>query len=145
MIFCVFTAPEGMISNVTVVVVSSTSVIVQWSPVDPSLWNGIITSYTVLYQSTSVSNTTLAASIPSLPEHPLANNPDPRLVSSPLEEESIRLEGLEENYVYQFTVYYENSAGRSVASQSVQIEIPPSGICYSLWLHLHQLLLSILV
>ena len=117
-----------MISNVTVVVVSNTSVTAQWSPVDPSLWNGIITSYTVLYQSASVSNMTFSASIPSLPEHPLANNPDPRLVSLPLEEESIRLEGLEENYVYQFTVYYENSVGRSVESPSVQIEIPPSGI-----------------
>ena len=82
-------------------------------------------------ESTSVSDEPYVnseASIPSLPEHPLANNPDPRLVSLPLQEESLQLEGLEENYVYRFTVYFENSAGRSGASNPVLIEMPLSGI-----------------
>ena len=53
---------------------------------------------------------------------------DPRLITLPLVEETLRLEGLEESYVYQFIVYFENSAGRSQVSAPVQIRMPSSGI-----------------
>lgn len=133
-------APGYFISNLTVVIDSPTSVNLSWLPVNPNLWNGIITSYTVEYQRQEpvefngdpvepyVKST---ASIPFLPEHPLANNPDPRLVTFPLIEESLQLKGLEENYVYQFTVYFENSAGKSEASSSVQVGMPSSGYSIS--------------
>lgn len=129
-------APDGSINNLTVIMDSTTSVTVRWLPVDPNLWNGIIISYTVDYQrqgqvefvdSREEEYVTLSASIPSLPDHPLANNPDPRLVSLPLSTESLQLEGLEENYVYQFTVYFENSAGQSQISNLLRFEMPPSG------------------
>ena len=136
-------APEGSISNVTSVINSNTSITLSWLPVDPNLWNGIITSYIVEYQRQepveSIGDSkeeyiTLAATIPALPEHPLANSPDPRLVTLPLREESLHLEELEENYVYQVSIYSENSAGRSEASRPKRIEMPPSGInldrCY---------------
>ena len=116
---------------------SNTSVTLTWLPADPSFWNGIIVTYRVEYQrqeqlefvdnSEQLEYVTLTASIPSLPEHPLVNNPDPRLVSLPLKEESLQLGGLEENFVYQFVVYYENSAGRSEISIPLRINVPPSG------------------
>ena len=132
--------PEEFIDNVTVVIESSTSVTLSWLPVKPSLWNGIIISYTVEYQrqepvefivnhnpGPAEPYVTSTVSIPSLPEHPLVNSPDPRVVTLPLREESLQLEGLEENYVYQFTVYFENLAGRSEISNPVQVGMPSSG------------------
>jgi hypothetical protein len=71
---------------------------------------------------------TSTASIPSLPEHPLANSPDPRLATLPLIQESLLLEGLEENYAYEFIVYCVNSAGSSEISTPVAISMPFSGI-----------------
>ena len=135
MLFFFVSAPEGIINNVTVVIDSGTSITITWLPASPSLWNGIVLSYTVEYQCQKSPNlnypleacTTSTSSIPSLPQHPLANIPDPRLVSLPLVEETLHLEGLEENYVYQFIVYFENSAGRSQVSAPVQIRMPSSG------------------
>ena len=133
---CTFTsAPEGIIDDVTVAIDSSTSITITWLPANPSLWNGIVLSYTIEYQrqeSPGLNNLpepyiTSTSSIPSLPQHPLANNPDPRLVTLPLVEETLHLEGLEENYVYRFIVYFENSAGRSEVSSPVQVRMPPSG------------------
>ena len=129
-------APEGFIDNMTIVIDSSSSVLLSWLPTNPSLWNGIIISYTVEYQRQEPVESngnllepyvTSTASIPSLPEHPLANSPDPRLVTLPLREESLQLDELEENFIYQFTVYFENSAGRSEVSSLMQIEMPSSG------------------
>ena len=119
----------------TVAIDSTTSITITWLPPSPSLWNGIVLSYTVEYQrqeSPDLNNPpepyiTSTSSIPSLPQHPLANNPDPRLVTLPLVEERLHLEGLEENYVYRFTVYFENSAGRSEVSAPVQVRMPSSG------------------
>ena len=70
---------------------------------------------------------TSTASIPSLPEHPLANSPDPRLAALPLTQESLLLQGLEENYVYEFTVYCVNSAGSSEMSTPIRVTMPVSG------------------
>ena len=121
----------------TAVINSNTSVTLTWLPADPNLWNGIIVSYSIEYQrqkqvefvdnSEQLEYVTSTASIPSLPEHPLANSPDPRLVSLPLQDESLYLEGLEENFVYQFVVYYENSAGRSERSGPIRLNMPSSG------------------
>ena len=131
-----YLAPEGIISNVTAVIVSKTSVSLHWYPVDPNFWNGIITSYTVEYERqdpvefngvTEEPHVTLTASIPSLPEHPLTNSPDPRFVSLPLRQESLHLDQLEEDYVYRFVIYFENSAGRSGESSPVRLETPSSG------------------
>ena len=129
-------APIGIISNVTVQIDSPTSLRISWLPINPNGWNGILTSYIVRYERqgpAGVLNTpeesyiTSTASIPSLPEHPLANSPDPRLATLPLRLESLLLEGLEENYVYEFTVYCVNSAGSSEMSNPVTIAMPTSG------------------
>ena len=134
--FLIFSVPIGIISNLTVEIDSSTSVRVSWLPINPSNWNGIVTVYVVVYErqgpagsvnAPTESYVTSTASIPFLPEHPLANNPDPRLVTMPLNVESLQLRGLEENYVYEFTVYCENTAGRSDSSNPVIITMPSSG------------------
>ena len=62
---------------------------------------------------------TLYASIPSLSQ-PLANNPNPTLVALPLKRESVLISGLQEFSVYQFTIYYENSVGRSDSSSPLE-------------------------
>ena len=120
----------------TVQIDSPTLVSLSWLPINPSGWNGILTSYIVQYQrqgpagslNTPIeSYVTSTASIPSLPEYPLANSPDPRLATLPLREESLLLEGLEENYVYEFTVYCVNSAGSSDISDPITITMPSSG------------------
>ena len=120
----------------TIQVDSPTSVRLSWLPINPSGWNGILTSYIVQYErqgpagslnTPPESYVTTTASIPSLPEHPLANSPDPRIATLPLTLESLLLEGLEENYVYEFTVYCVNSAGSSETSTPVTIVIPSSG------------------
>ena len=130
-------APIGTISNVTVQIQSLTSIRISWLPIDPSGWNGILTSYIVQYirqgpageLNTPVeSYVRSTASIPSLPEHPLANSPDPRLATLPLIQESLLLQGLEENYAYEFTIYCVNSAGSSENSTPVTITMPFSGI-----------------
>ena len=129
-------APVGIISNVTVQIESPTSVRISWLPINPSGWNGILTSYIVQYErqgpagalNTPVeSYVTSTASIPSLPEHPLANSPDPRLATLPLIQESLLLQGLEENYAYEFTVYCVNSAGSSEMNSPVAFTMPSSG------------------
>ena len=120
----------------TVTVDSPSSVSLSWLPIPPSRWNGILSSYIIQYQRQGQAESldtpaseyvTLSASIPSLPEHPLSNNPDPRLATLPLNEEMLLLQGLEENFVYEFTVYCENSAGRSETSDPISIVMPPSG------------------
>ncbi len=122
----------------TVQIDSPTSVRISWVPINPSGWNGILTSYTVQYVrqgpvgelNTPVeSYVTSTASIPSLPEHPLANSPDPRLATLPLIQESLLLEGLEENYAYELTVYCVNSAGSSEMNNPVAFIMPSSGTC----------------
>ena len=133
----IFPVPGGFIRNVTAAINSNTSVTIRWLPADPNLWNGIIAAYTVEYErqeqvefdnnSKQLEYVTSSSSIPSLPEHPLVNSPDPRLVSLPLKEESLQLGGLEENFVYQFVICYENSAGRSEMSSPLTINMPPSG------------------
>ena len=120
----------GSVEQVTVDVLSSTSVNVSWFPTSQDNWNGVITHYTVEYRLIrSVSDMsdvpgsgitpTMYASIPSLGQ-PLANNPNPTLVTSPLKRESVLITGLHEFSVYQFSIYYENSVGRSDISSPLE-------------------------
>ena len=120
----------GAVEQVTVVVVSSTSVNVSWLPTPQDNWNGVITRYTVEYRLIrSVGDMigmygsgvapTMYASIPSLGQ-PLVNNPNPTLVTLPLKRESVLITGLHEFSVYQFTIYYENSVGRSDSSSALE-------------------------
>ena len=128
---CSHIAPStGAVEQVNISVVSSTSVNVSWLPTSQDNWNGVITHYTVEYKLIrSVGDMigmygsgvapTLYASIPSLGQ-PLANNPNPTLVTLPLKRESVLISGLQEFSVYQFSIYYENSVGRSDSSSRLE-------------------------
>ena len=70
---------------------------------------------------------TMYASIPALGQ-PLANSPNPTLVTLPLKRESVLISGLHEFSVYQFTIYYENSVGRSDSSSPLEQATSAAGI-----------------
>ena len=112
-------------------IISPNSVIISWLPPNISLWNGIILKYTVEYQRQGPVEFIDYPLIPYFNQtvsiHSLKNNPDPRLAISPLVNESVHIEGLEENFLYQFIIFYENSAGKSVESDAIQLEMPSSG------------------
>ena len=128
----------GSVQQVTVDVVSSISVNVSWLPASQGNWNGIITHYTVEYKLIqSVSDMigtygsgvapTVYTSIPTLGQ-PLANSPNPTLVTLPLKRESVLISGLHEFSVYQFTIYYENAVGRSGSSSPLEQATSAAGI-----------------
>ena len=124
-----------MVSNVSVKIESNTSVTVSWVPPEIELWNGIVSSYGVIYKQLgpvgAIQSSTLppfqTASIPQ-PGLPLLNNQDPRYTSSPLQRESVLIEELEEYYYYSFEVYIENVEGKSGLSDNVTIEMPQAGM-----------------
>ena len=118
--------------NVTVEVGSSSSVTVSWFPPDVQSWNGVITQYTVIYQlirkvdDDSIVEPTYTQSV-LIQEPGMSNNPDPRVATLPLKTESVVIGQLEEFYVYRFTVFLANSAGKSDVSNPIFIDMPPSG------------------
>ncbi|CAI8041621.1 Tyrosine-protein phosphatase Lar [Geodia barretti] len=134
----VFQMPEevctAVVRNVTVDVLSATSVAVSWLPPYVQSWNGVITSYTIIYEllgkvnggssTQPIQTDTLVYPQPGMMFN---NDPDPRASAQlPLQFESVKIGLLEEFYVYQFSVYLENSVGISDASQSIGIEMPPA-------------------
>ena len=125
-------APSATVEQVTVDVVSSTSVNVSWLPSSQNNWNGVITRYTVEYElirpvsdmigfEGSGIALAMSVSIPTLGQ-PLTNTPDPRRVSLPLKRESVLIGGLHEFSVYSFSIYYENSLGSSDSSSPLEQE-----------------------
>ena len=72
-----------------------------------------------LIRSVRDNSGTMHASIPALGQ-PLANSPNPTLVTLPLKRESVLISGLHEFSVYQFTIYYENVVGRSDNSSPLE-------------------------
>ena len=114
-------------------IISPTSLVISWLPPNISLWNGIILKYTVEYQRQGPVEFIDDPLIPYLNQtvsiHSLKNNPDPRLVISPLVNESVYIDRLEEDFLYQFIIYYENSAGKSIRNGAIQLGMPSSGIC----------------
>ena len=140
-------APRQPVSNITVESLSPTSLRLRWLPANPDAWNGIISRYTIEYsllgqvreegddgddEEGSIPSELLRMNFvtfaPSNRQR-LSNNPDPRVaaVAPPLLWEELEISGLEEYFVYSFTIFYENSAGRSDSSNSVQLNLPPAG------------------
>ena len=138
-VFCMISFPSTVcmasVEAVSVEVESASSVTVSWLPPDSQLWNGIITSYTMVYElmgRVDVQDNNMepiSSQTFSIPQAgmPLVNNPDPRIVTSPLQFESVVINSLEEFYVYRFTVFLENSVGQSDTSSSITVEMPASG------------------
>jgi hypothetical protein len=121
------------VRNVTVEVLSPTSVRVYWLPGNQDTWNGIIANYTIQYSLIRpVSANEQAADLPTtLATHimssQLRNDPNPTLAASPLVWEEMEVEGLEAYFIYCFSIYYHNSAGQSARSDRVELSLPFSG------------------
>ncbi len=126
--------------NITADALTPTSMRLRWLPPNPDEWNGIISRYTIQYSllrevqdeddddappplNIRMDFVTFAP----LARQALRNNPDPRLISSPLVWEEHEIDGLQEYFVYSVSVYYENSAGRSDSSEVVELNMPPDG------------------
>ena len=131
-------APTSPVANLTAEELSPTAVRLRWLPPSQDEWNGIITRYTIEYEllrpvgdddDDEMDPTpimTFTSYVPSSHQS-LNNNLDPTLAISPLVWEELQINGLQEYYVYTFSIYYENSAGRSVSSFDVELDMPPAG------------------
>ncbi len=126
--------------NLTAEALSPTAMRIRWLPPNQDEWNGIITRYTIEYgligpvsededEDDTMSGAPVMTFVTYAPttRRALTNNPDPRLANSPLSPEEVEIDGLQENYVYTFSIYYENSAGRGVNGDSVELNMPPAG------------------
>lgn len=129
-----------MVRNVTAASLSPTSVRLRWLPPHPDEWNGIISRYTIQYSllrqvqgedddddAPSVDLSMNFVTFAPSSRQRLLNNPDPRLTVIPLVWEELEISGLQEYFVYSFTMYYENSAGRSDNSDVIELNMPPAG------------------
>jgi len=111
-------------------VISATSVELPWLPPDPQLWNGVITNYTVVYKQLGPVGMTPADTVTTIFKtfptqgNPLVNNPNPRHATVPLQQETVVLDHLQEYFVYEFSVFMENAAGRSEMSVAFIQEFP---------------------
>ena len=124
-------------ANLSVEVQSASSVIVYWLPPDIQFWNGIVTSYIVIYENLGLvqGNTDDKGSgvqpfiIQSLTISglQLANIQDPGVVPLPLRSESVLIEQLEEYHIYSFAVQQANTEGVSLLSEAVLQEMPETG------------------
>ncbi len=145
-----YTAPARAIENITVIALSPTSALVRWLPAYSDHWNGIIRRYTIEYtlvrpaishddddddddddvgSEDNSDNVMMMSYIAYAPtsQQPLQNNPNPILADSPLVWEELEIDGLSENFVYSFSIFYENSAGISRSSSVVELETPSAG------------------
>lgn len=138
-----FVAPSDTVRNVSIELLSPTSVRLFWTPSSAEEWNGVITSYTIeyrqhqvqdnLYCSTSIGedggiSADLLQYTLTSPPQVFNNNPDPTLATVPLVPEQWVLHDLEEDFGYSMTIYYSNSAGISAGSDVVELKMPQSGM-----------------
>ena len=138
--YTLITVPTASPTNLTLIDVTATSATVGWYPPDPSSWNGLLTHYIINYQLIrsreetmgSSTNPQLSFVIPSFGQ-PLVNELDPTRIDSSLLMERARVNGLEEYYVYQFSVYYETTVGRSPSSTSLLLETLPAGSSHTIY------------
>ena len=117
----------------SVTVTSASSVRVMWFPPGIQFWNGVISSYTVVYELTKSVDAEddiepVYSQSHTVPGMLFVNNPDPRVATLPLKQENVVIEQLEEFYVYQFTVFLENAVGQSDVSNRMTVDMPPAGI-----------------
>ena len=134
-----------MVGDVQVAITSPSTISVSWLPTDKDDWNGVVQRYTVVYERLRSVDSTMTTtegsgfgsmfvesiSIPDVGQR-LANNPDPTLVTLPLRREQVSIEGLEEYQVYQLSVHYETSQGRSGQSSPTTLQTLSSGAPFTL-------------
>lgn len=134
-LYLIPTVCRGSVRDVMVEIESATTATVSWFPPDIELWNGVITSYTVIYElirrvdmdDIESLRDPLSSHITTVPQSEMTNNPDPTIATLPLKRESALVNMLEEFYVYRFSVFLENAVGHSNISGLITVEMPPAG------------------
>ena len=137
-------APTSGVDNITAGAITPTSMRLRWLPPNQDEWNGVIHRYTIEYgilgpvqtdddedgPNSGLPRTPIMTFITFSPSsrQSLNNNPNPTLATSPLVWEELEIYGLEEYFEYEFSIFYENSAGRSDSSYRIGLDMPPAGI-----------------
>ena len=116
--------------DISLEVLSPTSVKVSWKPPNKKEWKGKIDSYEItvvclglnegIIRKCELQNNNIAVS-------PQANNPDPSLAMQPLHSEQHLIEGLEENYYYNFSISIINDGGSGLPSTPISQLMPQAG------------------
>ena len=116
--------------DISLEVVSPTSVRVSWKPPNKKEWRGKINTYkmtaTCLGPNQQIEKRAepLNNIISVLPQ---ANNPDPSLAMEPLHSEHYLIQRLEENYEYTFSISIINDGGSGLPSTPISQIMPQAG------------------
>ena len=123
-------APTVAVKNISIEVVSPTSVRISWKPPNKKEWKGKINTYKItvvclglnegITSRCELQNNNIAVI-------PQANNPDPSLAMEPLHSEQYLIEGLEENYEYTFSISIINGGGSGLPSTPMSQVMPQAG------------------
>lgn len=131
-----FVGPSRGVENVSVTILSHTSVEISWWPPPEEYWNGILTSYTVTSHSyrpssmAAVNDSQLESELSNLTLHDISSHvyPLPDSVwASDAEHvviEQIIIDGLHEFFTYKFTITATNSAGDSDPVTTSIVQLP---------------------
>ena len=123
-------APTVPVNSISFEVVSPTSVRVSWKPPNKKEWKGKINTYKItaiclgpnegITRSCELQDNNIVVV-------PQANNPDPSLAMEPLQSEQYLIEGLEENYDYNFSINIINAGGNGLPSTPISQIMPQAG------------------
>lgn len=150
---CTHTGPSGTPQDLSISVLSPSSVKLSWLPPTRDFWNGILTSYTVISHSLGPNNMSAMDDVElhlanstfpdtystafSFEDNKWSNNPDPRFYYSEVAEEDVTIDGLHEYFTYHFSVYISNSAGDSDPAESPLIQLPGTGTVLHVLMIMH--------
>ena len=115
--------------NIYITVLISNTINVSWQPPKRRDWNGRIDFYKLIltrHDDVDLQKRAEPTSREVLVK-PTSNHPDPSLAKEPLQLESSLIEGLEENFVYSFTIVIYNAAGNSIVSEPTTQKMPQAG------------------
>lgn len=130
--------PSESLQNLSVSILSPSSVQLSWILPPRESWNGVITNYTVITHSlgpnnmssamddieSQLTNSTSSERIFSIKDNRWSNNPDPRFYFREVATEEIIVENLNEYFTYCFSMYMSNSAGNSNRVESSTVQLP---------------------
>ena len=116
--------------DISIEVVSPTSVRVSWKPPNKKEWKGKINTYKITTTRLGPNQEIVKRAEPLnnfITVSPQANNPDPSLAMEPLQTEQYLIEGLEENYEYTFSISIINGGGSGLPSTPMSQVMPQAG------------------
>ena len=128
--FIYYIAPTVPVKDISIEVVSPTSVRVSWKPPNKKEWKGKIDTYKITTTRLGPNQGIAKRAEPLnniITVSPQTNNPDPSLAMEPLQTEQYLIEGLEENYEYTFSISIINGGGSGLPSTPMSQLMPQAG------------------